>query len=192
MTTSSAIETTTPPVAEPPAAESALLAFLDEIGVAWTLERHVPLFTVEDSKAATGHMPGAHTKNLFLKQKKGGYVLVVCLEDRAIRIKNLEKAIGMKRLSFGSPEALGEVLDVIPGSVTPFGLFNDREAHQVTLVLDQQMMEMDPLNYHPLHNEATITVNAKGLKNFFAATGHTPILVDFDALEAQSAQESVT
>lgn len=173
-------------------AETALLAFLDDIGVSWTLERHIPLFTVEDSKAATGHMPGAHTKNLFLKQKKGGYVLVVCLEDRAIRIKHLEKAVGMKRLSFGSAEALNDVLGVIPGSVTPFGAFNDRDAHQVTVILDQQMLEMDPLNYHPLHNEATVTVDTRGLQKFFQATGHTPIIVDFDALEALSAKDSVS
>ena len=82
----------------PPASETALLTFLDEIGVEHELHRHVPLFTVEDSKAATAHLPGAHTKNFFLKQKKGGYVLVTCLEDRQIKIKHLEKAIGAKRL----------------------------------------------------------------------------------------------
>ena len=173
---------------KPPAAEIELLTYLDGIGVGYELHRHVPLWTVEDSKAATAHLPGAHTKNLFLKEKKGGFVLVTCLEDRAIRIKHLEKAIGAKRLSFGSAEVLGEVLGVIPGSVTPFSLFNDREAKQVRMIVDAQMMAMTPQNFHPLHNEATIAVTPDGLRAFFAATGHTAEEVDFDALEALSTE----
>ncbi len=174
---------------KPPASETALLAFLDDIGVAYQLHRHVPLFTVEDSKAATAHLPGAHTKNFFLKERKGGYVLTTCLEDRQIKIKHLEKSIGAKRLSFGSADDLMAVLGVIPGSVTPFAAFNDREAPSVRVVLDLQMMEHEVQNFHPLHNEATITVANTGLRAFFAATGHTPDVVDFDALEAQAAAE---
>ena len=98
--------------APPPAAETALLTFLNEIGVDHKLHRHVPLFTVEDSKAATAHLPGAHTKNFFLKQKKGGFVLVTCLADRQIKIKHLEKMIEAKRLSFGSVDDLLSVLGV--------------------------------------------------------------------------------
>jgi len=170
----------------PPASETALLTFLDEIGVEHELHRHVPLFTVEDSKAATAHLPGAHTKNFFLKQKKGGYVLVTCLEDRQIKIKHLEKAIGAKRLSFGSADDLQAVLGVIPGSVTPFAAFNDRAAPSVRVVLDKQMMQHAVQNFHPLHNAATIAVSNTGLRAFFAATGHQPLEVDFDALEAQA------
>lgn len=170
----------------PPTPETALLTFLDEIGVDHELHRHVPLFTVEDSKAATGHLPGAHTKNFFLKEKKGGYVLVTCLEDRQIKIKHLEKVIGAKRLSFGSADDLLSVLGVIPGSVTPFAAFNDRDTPSVRVVLDQQMMQQDVQNYHPLHNAATIAVSNTGLRAFFAATGHEPVEVDFDALEKQA------
>ncbi len=173
----------------PPEAETALLAFLDGIGVGYELHRHEPLRTVEESKAATAHLPGAHTKNFFLKEKKGGYVLVTCLEDRRIRIKHLEKAIGAKRLSFGSAEDLGDVLGVIPGAVTPFALFNDREARRVRMIVDAQMMATTPQNFHPLHNEATIAVTPEGLCAFFAATGHLAEPVDFDALEALSAEE---
>lgn len=172
----------------PPTEEKTLLAFLDRIGVGYTIDRHEPLFTVEQSKAATAHLPGAHTKNMFLKAKKGGYYLVTCLEDRQIRLKHLEKAVGARRLSFASAEALAEILGVIPGAVTPFAALNDREG-QVTVILDAQMMATDPQNYHPLHNEATVTVAPEGLRAFFRATGHEPLEVDFDALEALSAAE---
>lgn len=173
----------------PPAAETALLSFLDSVGVAYELHRHEPLFTVEDSKAATGHLPGAHTKNLFLKEKKGGIVLVTCLEDRRIKIKHLEKAIGARRLSFGSAELLAEVLGVAPGSVTPFAAFNDREARSVRVIVDAEMMATSPQNFHPLHNEATIAVTPDGLRAFFTATGHSAEEVDFDALEALARAE---
>lgn len=166
------------------AAEAALLSFLDGIGVAYALHRHAPLFTVEDSKAATGHLPGAHTKNLFLKGKKGELVLVTCLEDRRIRIRDLERAIDAKRLSFGSAELLRDVLGVAPGSVTPFALFNDRAERRVRMIVDQEMMRIDPQNFHPLHNEATIAVAPAGLDAFFAATGHGAERLDFAPLEA--------
>lgn len=173
----------------PPEAEKDLTDFLSGIGVEWEIHRHVPLWTVEDSKAATAHLPGAHTKNLFLKEKKGGFVLVTCLEDRQIRIKHLEKAIGAKRLSFGSADLLAEVLGVIPGAVTPFALFNDRRERRVRMIVDAQMMAMNPQNFHPLHNEATIVVAPEGLRAFFAATGHAAEEVDFDELERLSAED---
>lgn len=170
------------------AAEAALLRFLDGIDVAYALHRHAPIFTVEESKAATGHLPGAHTKNLFLKEKKGGLVLVTCLEDRRVRIRDLEKAIGAKRLSFGSADLLREVLGVEPGSVTPFALFNDRAERRVRMVVDAEMTTIDPQNFHPLHNEATIAVSPAGLDRFFAATGHGAERLDFAPLEASAAE----
>ena len=178
----------------PPAAEQALCAFLNGAGIPYEVHRHAALFTVDDSKALRGEMPGVHCKNLFLKEKKGGHVLVVCQEDRAIRIKHLEKAIGAKRLSFGSADLLLEVLGVTPGAVSPFALFNDREDAGVRLIVDAQMMQASDagaaLHFHPLHNEATLAVSADALRQFFAASGHRPEDVDFDALEALSVSES--
>lgn len=163
--------------------ESALYDFLRGHGLAWTRYDHPPLHTVEESRALRGEMPGGHCKNLFLKERKGGFWLAVCLEDREIRIRDLEKAVGAKRLSFGNAETLEEMLGVQPGAVTPFALMNDA-AGAVRLVLDKQMLEWDVLNYHPLHNEATIAISTSDLLRFFAATGHEPLIVDFDALEA--------
>lgn len=167
--------------------EARLCAFLDEIGVAHEVHHHEPVFTVEESKHVTSHLPGAHTKNMFLKEKKGGYWLVTCLQDRKIRIKHLEKAVGAKRLSFASAEDLETKLGVQPGSVTPFAAFNDEDC-EVRVVLDAQMMGMEPQNFHPLHNAATIVVRPDGLRAFFAAMGHQPTEIDFDELERLSAE----
>lgn len=169
------------------AAEARLLALLERLGIGHALHRHAPIFTVEESVAETAHLPGAHTKNLFLKAKDGALLLATCLGHRRIRIADLEKAVGAKRLSFGSPELLGEALGVRPGSVTPLALMNDRE-RRVRLILDAQMMEMAPLNFHPLHNAATVALSREGFLAFLRETGHEPQAADFDALEALAAE----
>ena len=102
-----------------------LFACLNELGIKTTTVEHPPLFTVEQSQALRGEIPGGHTKNLFLKDKKDKLFLVVAEEDAEVDMKSLHKRIGSARLSFGRPELLAELLGVIPGSVTPFGAIND-------------------------------------------------------------------
>ena len=165
------------------AGEAELYALFDANGIAYTHHTHPALFTVADSQALRGDLPGGHVKNMFMKDKKGAIWLATCLEDRRIRIRDLEKEIGAKGLSFAMEELLWEVLGVRPGAVTPFGLINDRAARRVRVALDAQMLARDPLNFHPLHNEATTTISTDGFLKFLALTGHQPVLVDFDRLE---------
>ncbi|MFQ5567052.1 MAG: prolyl-tRNA synthetase associated domain-containing protein [Paracoccaceae bacterium] len=165
------------------AGEAELYALFAEHGIAYAHHTHPPLFTVEESRALRGELPGGHVKNMFMKDKKGAIWLATCLEDRRIRIRDLEKEIGAKGLSFGKAELLWEVLGVLPGAVTPFGLINDT-GHRVRVALDAQMLERDPLNFHPLHNEATTAIATEGFLKFLELTGHRPVLVDFDRLEA--------
>ena len=157
-----------------------LLARLGELGIPYTNHRHPPLFTVADSKALRGTLPGGHCKSLFLKGKRDELYLVVALEDRAIDLKRLRKTLGTGNLSFASPELLFEILGVRPGAVTPFGLVNDTE-RKVVVVLDSAMLARDPLNYHPLTNDMTTAVPSQGLLAFIAACGHVSRVLDFDA-----------
>ena len=163
--------------------ETELYAFFDAHGIAYTHTTHPAVHTVEESNALCGDIPGAHVKNMFLKDKKGQLWLVTCLDRRKIHIRDLEKQIGAAKASFGKPDLLWETLGIRPGAVSPFGLINDPE-HTVRPVLDQQMLEADPINAHPLHNEATTTVSRADFARFFEITGHDPVVVDFDALEA--------
>lgn len=162
--------------------QDALYALFDAHGIEYAHHTHPPLHTVEESQALRGDLPGAHVKNMFLKDKKDQLWLVTCLEHRRIRIRDLEKQIGAPKASFGKPEALWEALGIRPGAVSPFGLIND-PGHRVRVVLDQQMLAVDPINAHPLHNEATTTISAADFRRFFEITGHDPLIVDFDALE---------
>ena len=123
-----------------PASPEDLLAFLENLGVATSTVDHPPLFTVEDSQALRGEIPGGHTKNLFVKDKKGKLFLLVLGEETDVDLKRVHQKIGAQgRVSFGSAELLEEVWGVKPGAVTPFGAINDREA-RVSVVLDAAML----------------------------------------------------
>jgi Ala-tRNA(Pro) deacylase len=159
-----------------PATPQDLFAFLDRLGIAHATVSHPALFTVEQSQTLRGQIPGGHTKNLFLRDKKGAFYLVVALEDAAIVLKDLHRRLGASgRFSFGSAEAMGELLGVVPGSVTPFAAINDTTG-EVTVVLDRAMLGYDILNFHPLVNTMTTSISRDGLIKFLTATGHEPRL----------------
>jgi Ala-tRNA(Pro) deacylase len=157
-----------------PATPAELFAFLDRMGIRHTTVSHPPLFTVEQSRALRGKIPGGHTKNLFLRDKRGAFYLVVALEDAAIELKSLHRRLGAAgRFSFGSAEALRQLLGVEPGAVTPFAAMNDG-AGKVTVVLDAAMLAHEVLNYHPLVNTMTTSISRAGLVQFLKASGHEP------------------
>ena len=157
-----------------PATPDQLFAALDRLGIAHPTVTHPPLFTVEQSRQLRGQIPGGHTKNLFLRDKKSAIYLVVTLEDADIDLKSLHRMLGASgRFSFGSADLLREVLGVAPGAVTPFGAINDAEG-RVTVVLDAAMMEHETLNYHPLVNTMTTSIKRDDLVKFLESTGHIP------------------
>jgi Ala-tRNA(Pro) deacylase len=155
-----------------------LLRFLADIGVDQTTYDHPAVFTVAESGGIKTDIPGAHTKNLFLKDAKGQLWLISAEGHAQIDLKRLHTVIGSARLSFGKPELMAATLGVAPGSVTAFGLVNDVE-HRVRFVLDRTLAEAELLNFHPLTNTGTTTVTRDGFAKFLAAIGVTPMVVDF-------------
>jgi Ala-tRNA(Pro) deacylase len=157
-----------------PASPDDLFAYLDTLGVAHKTVTHPAVFTVDEARELRGAVAGGHTKNLFLRDKKGAAFLVVTLENAVIELKSLHRLLGASgRFSFGSAELMGELLGVEPGSVTPFAAINDTTG-RVTVVLDAAMMAYDVLNFHPLVNTGTTTISRQGLVEFLEATGHHP------------------
>jgi Ala-tRNA(Pro) deacylase len=148
-----------------------LLDTFKKLGIQVVHTQHEPTPTVEDTKRIREGIPGAHCKNLFLKNKKDQYFLIVMQADDPINIKVFEKVIGSSRLSFASPERLQQVLKVTPGSVTPFALINDT-GKQVHVFLQADMMAHELLNFHPLRNDLTTTIRSDDLKRFIEHTGH--------------------
>lgn len=160
-----------------PKTEAELLAFLDSLGISVKTHRHPPLFTVADSQSLRGEIPGGHTKNLFLKDKKDNFFLLTVDENAVVDLKLVHSLIGAaSRVSFGKPDMLMELLGVIPGAVTVFGLINDTQ-HRVRVVLDEGLMRNEIINAHPLTNEATTSIAAADLIKFIKATGHEPVIL---------------
>ena len=156
------------------ASPAELFAYLDSLGIPHQTVSHPAVFTVEEGRELRGTIPGGHTKNLFLRDKKGVPYLVVACEDAAIELRALHRLLGASgRFSFGSAELMRELLGVEPGSVTPFAVINDRAA-RVTVILDAALMAHDVLNFHPLKNTGTTTISRDGLLKFLEATGHKP------------------
>ena len=161
-------------MADMPKTPDQLFAALDALGIPHTTVKHPPLFTVEQSQALRGQIPGGHTKNLFLRDKKHDLYLVVAEEDAGIDLKGLHRLLGASgRFSFGSADLLREVWGVEPGAVTPFGALNDADS-RVTVVLDAAMLDHGTLNYHPLVNTMTTSIARDDLIRFLESTGHVP------------------
>jgi Ala-tRNA(Pro) deacylase len=157
-----------------PATPDDLFAYLDSLGIAHQTVTHPPVFTVGGARELRGAVAGGHTKNLFLRDKKGAAYLVVAPEDAAIELRSLHRALGASgRFSFGSAELMSELLGVTPGSVTPFAVINDKD-QRVTVILDTTLMAHAMLNFHPLVNTGTTTISREGLLKFLESTGHLP------------------
>src|SRR5690348_7089226 len=143
-------ESTTPPefaaleARLPPAdaREAALYARLRELAIPWYTHDHVPVFTVEEARNLRGALPGTHTKNLFLEDRRGGLWLVVAREELRVDLNGLSKALPAPRFSFGSPELLVRTLGIAPGAVTPFAVMN-APAGSLSVVLDEGMLAVD-------------------------------------------------
>lgn len=165
--------------------------FLEDLNIPVSTIDHEPVFTVAESADLHDRIPGGHTKNLFLKDKKGNLFLVVALHDATIDLKKISSIIGASgRVSFGKADLLEEVLGVTPGSVTPFSLINDRGAQRVSVVFDADMMEQEVLNFHPLLNNASTAISAEGLMVFAKACGHDAKVLAVSA-EAQKVTEDL-
>lgn len=170
---------TTPPPPAPPASRDALFAYLDALGIAHETRDHAPVFTVEEGEAIKLDMPGGHTKNLFLKDKKGALILISALQSTQVALKRLHHTLGCGRLSFGKADLMEETLGVTPGSVTAFAIINDPE-HKVRFILDEALMAHDTVNFHPLKNDATTAIRSQDLLTFVRALGRAPEIVKLD------------
>jgi Ala-tRNA(Pro) deacylase len=157
-----------------PATPAELFAYLDRLGIAHPTVTHQALFTVEQSRALRGTIPGGHTKNLFLKDKKGALFLVTAPEDAVIELSSLHRRLRASgRFSFGSAELMRETLGIEPGAVTPFAAINDTD-RRVEVVLDAALMQHETINCHPLTNTMTTSIARADLLRFLEETGHPP------------------
>lgn len=154
-----------------------LLDFMGNLQISYQLYTHAPVFTVEESHKIDADIPGTHTRNLFLRDKKETMFLVTLRHDTMIDLKKLSDLLGTGRFSFGSPERLWTYLGVKPGSVTPLSILNDTDK-KVQLILEKGMMEADLVNFHPLDNSMTIGMPPSELMTILEKQGIKPQIID--------------
>ncbi|MFI4938218.1 MAG: prolyl-tRNA synthetase associated domain-containing protein [Candidatus Berkiellales bacterium] len=157
------------------------LDLLQKNQLPYQLHEHEPLFTVEDAKKISHQIQGAHSKNLFLKDKKKSFFLVSALEHKRVDLKTLSKSYGKGGLSFANAEELDEKLKLTPGSVTPFALMHDT-THEVTFLLDQDFTKFEMVNFHPLQNDLTVSMDISSFMRFFEIIQHPPKLIEIPQL----------
>ena len=155
--------------------------FLDVHGFMFKRYEHAAVMTVAESESLALDLPGAKTKNLFLRDKKGSkHFLVTIPAALTVNLKQLGALLGVAGLSFASPERLLNYLGVLPGSVTLLGLVND-PIHHVQFVIDQALWDAPAVQAHPMVNTATMVVPQAELSRFLAVTGHTPQIISVPA-----------
>jgi len=170
-----------------PASRADLFAFLTELGIETRTHEHPPIFTVEEGRPLKAGLPsGGHSKNLFLKDKKGALLLISAKDDTAVPLKGLHHRLGCGRLSFGNAPLLEEALGVTPGSVTAFALINDR-ARRVRFILDEALTRPERIYFHPLENTASTAITPPDFIRFAEACGHPPEIMNFGALSPDAA-----
>jgi Ala-tRNA(Pro) deacylase len=152
--------------------EETVVTRLRELGIAFTRHEHPPVATVEEASAHWAGIDATHCKNLFLRNQKGNrHYLVVLTAAKKADLKAVADQIGDGKLSFASPERLMTYLGVTPGSVSPFGLINDRD-HLVRVVLDRDFETAARLAFHPNINTLTFTLAVADFTAFLAGCGN--------------------
>ncbi len=157
-----------------------LFKLLEEKGLNFQIHDHEPLFTVEDSEKMRGIIDGAHTKNLFLKNKKNNFFLLSCDENTKVDLKKFSKAINAKNLSFAKEDYLNKYLGIKPGSVSPYSLLNDNE-NEVSFYIDDKLANSEIINFHPLINTTTITIKTSDFIKFIIENGKKINIFSFNS-----------
>lgn len=153
-----------------------LYEVLKELNIEYEEVSHEKVMTVEEAMNLENMIDGIGSKNLFLTDKKN-YYLVILEENKRANIKELVNILECKKLSFASSERLKEVLDLEEGSVTPFGIINDKD-NKVVLVIDKDLIGKKLL-FHPNTNTKTMSVTYDDLIKFIEYEKHKYILEEF-------------
>ena len=98
--------------------------------------------------------------------------------------REVSKTLGVSRLSFGDADALARLLHTHPGAVSPLGLLFPESAG-VRLLCDEDLRPLPALAFHPLTNEASLTMStADFFGKFLPAARHDVAFLPISGPEA--------
>lgn len=148
-----------------------LYELLKKLSIDFEYHEHPPVATIEAALEHWRDYKSGRCKNIFFRNHKGNRHYLVVLEHlRQLDIHDLEKRLKQGKLSFASDRRLKERLGLEPGSVSPFGLINDREKN-VHLFIDEKLREQERLAFHPNVNTATLVIRQDDLRKFLDFIG---------------------
>ena len=162
--------------------EAGLMADLGVLAVPFAAYEHEAVFTVAESDVVNAAIPGAHTKNLFLKDNGGAFWLVTVPSEARVDLKALPAAIGSKRVSFGKADDMDRLLGIAPGSVTPLAAINAAPG-SITVVLDEGLAAAATVNVHPLRNTGTLGLSGRAVLDLLRHWGHHPLIASIPVQE---------
>ncbi|MEN8203239.1 MAG: prolyl-tRNA synthetase associated domain-containing protein [Bacteroidota bacterium] len=150
-----------------------VLQILKELDISYELYEHPPVPTVEDALPYWEKIDATHCKNLFFRNHKGNrHYLVILKYDRKLNIRELEQRLKQGKISFASPQRMERYLGLAGGSVSVFGLINDRENH-VHLFLDDGLKTAERISFHPNENNATLVISFQSFLKFLSWSGNS-------------------
>lgn len=143
---------------------------LKALNINYNIVQHEAVYTVEEAKEKVPKIDGVGCKNLFLKTQKKECFLYTLPEDKQVNLKDLSEKLHVTRFHFASSQSLEETLGVLPGSVTPLAIMNDKN-NKVIVLLDKELKDKKIL-VHPNRNTTTISINYQDLIKFIESEHH--------------------
>ena len=154
---------------------------LATLGITAERYEHAAVYTCEEAERAVPDTGAVHTKNLFLRDKRGRrHVLLVTTCAKSVNLRAFTDQVDADNLSFASPDRLARYLGVTPGSVTLLGLATDA-AHVVELYIDEDVWRAPRIHAHPLVNTATLVLSHDDVVRFLEHTGHVPKILSLSS-----------
>ncbi len=155
-----------------------ILNLLQENGISFEITEHAAIYNMEEAGHIQFPYPDREAKNLFVRDdKKRNYYMITIKGNQKIDLKWFRQTYGTRPLSFANDAKLMEMLQLEPGSVTPFGLFNDTSG-SIKLFLDESLLQGNGLiGVHPNTNTATIWMRTNDLITILQDNGHTVELI---------------
>jgi Ala-tRNA(Pro) deacylase len=149
-----------------------LYEVLEKLSIDIEYHEHPPIATIEDAKIHWKDLDSGRCKNIFFRNHKGDKHYLVILEHlRQLNIHDLERRLKQGKLTFASDQRLKKYLGVEPGSVSPFGLINDKD-HHVHLFIDEKLNEFNRLSFHPNINTASLVIKKNDFIRFLIRMGN--------------------
>ena len=153
--------------------ENLVYRTLDKLNIEYKILEHPPVPTIKEALIHWKNIKCTHCKNLFFRNHKGNKHFLVILEySHELNIKDLEQRLRQGKISFASGKRLMKYLGLSPGSVSPFGLINDKE-HEVHVFIDDNLQKADRISFHPNINTKSLMLSFKDFLKYLDWTTNT-------------------